>query len=83
MTWTLMWFNWSVTIINATFQFLDILVVDPCVACDNFFRVISYIYIYIFYYYYCFTIVYVNYVKFLYDKIIQIMLCNRIILYSL
>ena len=75
-----MWFNWSVTIINATFQFLDILVVDPCVACDNFFRVISYIYIF---YYYCFTIVYVNYVKFLYDKIIQIMLCNRIILYSL
>ena len=46
-----MWFNWSVTIINATFQFLDILVVDPCVACDNFFRVISYIYIYIYFFF--------------------------------
>ena len=34
-TWTLMWLNWSVGIINTTLQLLDILVANPCDARKN------------------------------------------------
>ena len=50
------------------YYYYYLLVANPRVARNNFFE-LSHKYIY-FYYYCCFTIVYVTYVKFLYDKII-------------
>ena len=94
MKWTILkefraqskiWLNNNILQFVSLFIYL-ILVVDLRVARDNFLELSHK------YYYYCcccccccccFTITYVTYVKFLYDKIIQIMLCNKIILYSL